>query len=265
VRTVRAHFLEVAMARSSFGGSAGVAVLLAGWIQAPGALWGQIPDKFTNLQVLSKDVSRAELVGIMRGLASDLGVRCHHCHVGPDDLKGMDFAIDTKPTKRAAREMIRMVQAINRTVKALPARDEARDGVTCYTCHRRQVRPPLPLHEEVLRTTQAPGVAAGVERYRELRRDHLGAGTYDFGPLSLGITARRLGELGRADDALALARENVAQHGGSADAHALLGDILLKRGDRTAALESFRKALELDPKNGAASRGLKQAEEADRR
>jgi hypothetical protein len=47
----------------------------------------QIPDKFTNLQVLPKDVAKRELVAAMRGIASDLGVRCAHCHVGPDNLE----------------------------------------------------------------------------------------------------------------------------------------------------------------------------------
>ncbi|MGB8131789.1 MAG: hypothetical protein WCG81_18525, partial [Candidatus Angelobacter sp.] len=33
----------------------------------------QIPDKFTNLQVLPKETSKAELVSIMRNYAGDLG------------------------------------------------------------------------------------------------------------------------------------------------------------------------------------------------
>src|SRR5262245_59324220 len=83
----------------------------------------QIPQKFTNLQVFPKDISRAELVTAMRGIATDLDFRCHNCHVGPDDLQGMDFATDEKAEKRAAREMLRMVQSINAAVKALPARE----------------------------------------------------------------------------------------------------------------------------------------------
>ena len=67
----------------------------------------QIPQTFKNLQALPKDIPRAELVSTMRGVAGGLGVRCTHCHVGPDNLEGMDFASDEKPTKRAARLMIR--------------------------------------------------------------------------------------------------------------------------------------------------------------
>ena len=55
---------------------------------------GQIPDKFTNLKVLPADASRAEVVRVMRGFASALGVRGNHCHVGenPANLDNYDFA-----------------------------------------------------------------------------------------------------------------------------------------------------------------------------
>jgi tetratricopeptide (TPR) repeat protein len=240
-------------------------LVLAAALAALGAaapLAAQVPDKFTNLKVLPKDIAKPELVRTMRGWATDLGVRCAHCHEGPDDLQGMDFAIDTKPTKRAAREMLRMVQAIDTAVKALPAREGTRDGVTCYTCHRRQARPPLPLPEEVFRAVQARGPLGGVERYRELRAAHYGAGTYDFGPVAFGMAAQRLAEQARLDDALVLARENVAQNPDQAHAHALLGDILLRKGEKAAAAESYRKALTLDPKHFGATRGLKEAQES---
>src|SRR5262245_47987825 len=74
----------------------------------------QIPDKFTNLQVLPKDSSKLQLVTTMRGFASALGVRCTHCHSGgsPDTLQGVDFASDAKWEKRTARTMLRMVNAL---------------------------------------------------------------------------------------------------------------------------------------------------------
>jgi tetratricopeptide (TPR) repeat protein len=232
----------------------------AAWCLAASPLFAQIPDKFTNLQVLPKDITKIELVRTMRNWAGELGARCTHCHVGPDDLQGMDFAIDTKPTKRAAREMIKMVHAVNAAVKALPARDEARDGVTCYTCHRRQARPPLALPEALLRASQAGDGTAAVGRYRELRQAHLGDGTYDFGPPALGMASQRLVEAGRLDDALAVARENAAQHGDNPNTHVLVGDVLSRKGDKAGAAEAYRKALALDPKHFGAARGLKELE-----
>jgi hypothetical protein len=49
------------------------------------------------------------MVGLMRGYAIGLGIRCHHCHVGEgDDPSTFDFASDAKPAKTLARQMMRM-------------------------------------------------------------------------------------------------------------------------------------------------------------
>ena len=75
----------------------------------------QMPDKFTNLQYFPKKISRQELMGNMRGFSFSLGVRCQFCHAGKDGnkLEQMDFASDEKDTKKTARAMLRMVDAIN--------------------------------------------------------------------------------------------------------------------------------------------------------
>lgn len=236
--------------------------LLAAMAALPaGRAAAQIPDSFKNLQVLPKDIGKPELVRTMRQFATDLGVRCHHCHLGPDNLQGMDFATDEKPTKRAAREMIRMVQSINAgPLKALPPRDEPRMSVSCVNCHRGAARPPAPLDQELFRVAQAQGAAVAVERYRELRRDHADDGQYDFRPRAVGTAAVRLAEAGRADDALVIARLNLEQHASDAQVHVLIGELLLRKGERPQAAEAFRKALELEPQHEGARRGLKQAE-----
>jgi hypothetical protein len=219
---------------------------------------GQIPQQFTNLQVLPKEIPRGELIGLMRGWASALGVRCHHCHVGPDDLQGMDFATDERPTKRAAREMQRMVLAINgSTLPALPAGERPRQPVTCMSCHRGAAVPPLPLDEELVRAAQSGGAAA-VARYRELRRDHGDDGQYDFRPQALGWAVLRLRDAGRSDEALALARLAVEQHPDVARAHLLLAGALLARGEREPAEEPLRRALALDPTLVEAQRALQE-------
>ena len=65
----------------------------------------QIPDQFTNLKVLPKDIAKGELVSLMREFSGALGVRCGHCHVGESatSLEGFDFAADDKEPKRVAR------------------------------------------------------------------------------------------------------------------------------------------------------------------
>src|SRR5262245_61486253 len=87
---------------------------------AGSAARAQIPDKFTNLKALPKEIGKVELVTAMRGYASALGVRCNHCHstkpgVDPtsDELEDLDFSSDAREAKVKAREMILMVRAIN--------------------------------------------------------------------------------------------------------------------------------------------------------
>jgi photosynthetic reaction center cytochrome c subunit len=98
-----------------------------------------IPEKFTNLQTLPKDISRPDLVSMMRGFTSALGVRCEHCHVGEgNDLSKFDFVSDARPAKLIARKMLLMNRAINGTllegVGTPPAPGSSK--VTCFTCHR---------------------------------------------------------------------------------------------------------------------------------
>jgi hypothetical protein len=102
----------------------------------------QIPEKFTNLQILSKDMTRPALVGVMRSFAMELGVRCEHCHLGEgNDLSRFDFASDARAAKATARRMMKMLEVINGdSLKGIgdPARQPK---VTCYTCHRGEKTP----------------------------------------------------------------------------------------------------------------------------
>ena len=104
-----------------------------------------IPEKFTNLQVLPKDISRPELVTMMRGFSGQTGSRCSHCHLGEEsqDLSEYDFASDARPLKAVARKMMLMVRAINgpllEGVGTAPTPGAPK--VTCYTCHRGAKKP----------------------------------------------------------------------------------------------------------------------------
>ena len=103
-----------------------------------------IPDDYTNLRILPDDISRQELVGIMRGYARALGGRCSACHMVSDELDQPtdDFASDEKATKRKARIMMDMVSRINTTIlPSLPERREPNVDVTCNTCHGGASRP----------------------------------------------------------------------------------------------------------------------------
>jgi photosynthetic reaction center cytochrome c subunit len=81
----------------------------------------QIPEKFENLQVLPKDISRPQLVQVMRGFTSALGVRCSFCHKhsgAESDLSTFDFKSDENQAKRTARLMMMMVHTINDSLLA---------------------------------------------------------------------------------------------------------------------------------------------------
>ena len=84
-------------------------------------------EAFKNIQVL-KDIPASQLMPSMFFIAASLGVGCDHCHVtaehGPWPLEK-----DDKKEKKTAREMMKMMMAINEQ------HFEGRQEVTCATCH----------------------------------------------------------------------------------------------------------------------------------
>ena len=72
---------------------------LAALLLMTAPLCAQVPDEFTNLKVLDKDIGKQDLIGIMKGWAGGLGVRCNHCHVGPDNLQGLSLIHISEPTR----------------------------------------------------------------------------------------------------------------------------------------------------------------------
>lgn len=126
----------MAMIRIAIG--LGAIFLLAG---ASSARTAQLPSKFTNLQVLPKDISGADLVNAMKGFTRALGVRCEHCHVGEgDDLTKFDFVADTRAAKVTARKMLQMNAKLNDAVKDI-GDPSTTPKITCFTCHRGAVKP----------------------------------------------------------------------------------------------------------------------------
>lgn len=124
--------------------SASLLCLLVVFATRTEAQQNPIPETFRNLQVLPKDITRAQLVPIMRDFAMNLGVRCEHCHLGEgNDLSKFDFASDARPAKAVARKMLWLTRTINESLSqslGAPAAD-AGPRVTCFTCHRGAVKP----------------------------------------------------------------------------------------------------------------------------
>jgi tetratricopeptide (TPR) repeat protein len=245
------------------GPAGGVASVALAALLDPGMAAAQIPDKFTNLQVLPKEIAKRELVSAMRNLAGDLGVRCAHCHVGPDNLQGMDFASDEKSAKRTAREMLKMTQLIVETVAKLPAREpDPRPAITCYNCHRGLTRPPRDILLILEEAADAEGIQAALATYRRLRQEHHGQGRYDFGERSLNALAQYCMEKGRHDDSRAALELNREYFPSSAHVEAAFGRLYLATDEKDKARASFKRALELDPEHGIAKWGLQQVDAA---
>ncbi len=94
------------------------------------------PRPTTNLQVLPKEWTTADIQPVMQRVAASLGVQCTYCHE-------RDRSLDTKPQKLLARKMLQMTTAINddflKDIGEPPAEGERK--VTCFTCHRGALKP----------------------------------------------------------------------------------------------------------------------------
>ena len=88
---------------------------------------------YKNIQVL-KGMPASKLHTVMRFIANSLGVRCDFCHV-KSDQGPWPMEKDHKKEKQTAREMITMMNNINRD------NFEGRHEVSCATCHNGSTKP----------------------------------------------------------------------------------------------------------------------------
>jgi tetratricopeptide (TPR) repeat protein len=213
-----------------------------------GSAAAQIPDRFTNLKVLPASIKKDDLLAIMGSFTRALGVNCTHCHVAADGRRpaSAEFALDVKETKQVARTMLRMVDEINSRHLPETGRERAKlQRVSCTTCHGGLTKP-RPLEAVLLEAHATGGVDAAVKRYRELRQEHFGRRGYDFSDITLVSAAGEIAERNLAD-ALALMRLNLEFHPESWFTYQQMGRLQERAGDTTAALASYRKALEINP------------------
>src|SRR5216117_2828553 len=213
----------------------GPLIIALGVLAAPGAVAAQAPghfppDSLINVKIIPKNTPVMQVVGIMRNFAGALGVRCQFCHVGQEGqpLGSFDFAKDEKRTKLTARQMMRMVEEINRRVDTLPehAQMTSHVEVTCNTCHRGVSRP-MSLEQLIQETAQTQGADSAARAYRALRERYYGRAAYDFGEPTLDVATFR-------------------------------ANINLMKGDTAAAIAAFREAVRRDSTNGEAQGRLRQ-------
>ena len=88
---------------------------------------------FTNVQVL-KGIPVSEFMSTMGFFSASVGLNCVYCHV-PESLQDWKKFAEDVPRKRIARNMIAMVNTINKNNFG------GRAAVTCYSCHHGNERP----------------------------------------------------------------------------------------------------------------------------
>ena len=222
-------------------------MVLAAGLLASSPIYAQIPDKFTNLKVLPKDISKRELQSTMRGFAFALGVRCEHCHVekkAPD--KGLDFAADDKDEKKTARVMLQMVEAINHDyISKVPK--TAPIQVQCVTCHRALTQP-QPLNAVLAATLEKDGLDKTVALYHELRGKYYGSGQYDFSETPLNQFTESLLAQKKNSDAQVIIELNFAEnHPDSVWSYHMLAMAHQANNQIDNTIADYRKVLALHP------------------
>ncbi len=210
----------------------------------------QIPDKFTNLQVLPKDISKDKLVEIMKSFTSGLGVRCNFCHEGEEGqpLSTFNFASDTITAKLKARTMMEMTHDINS--KYLSELSELKNNiiqVKCVTCHRGVAQPEL-LEDLLYSKIKNDGLDEAITEYNNLYQKYYGGFAYDFRDHTLVALTEMLDEEKMFDDALAFAQINIEKYPDSGTANFGLAEAYESKGDKENAIKYYTIALELMPR-----------------
>jgi len=213
-------------------------------------------NKYENLTVLPKDISKQELSSIMKKFSADLGVRCNFCHEGEANapLSTYDFASDKNHHKEISREMIHLVNTINKKITEV-IHDEGALEVTCRTCHRGVVHPRT-LQQELARANERKGITSAVERYTKLRERYYGKDSYNFGEGSLISFGKGLLDGGKLDEAAVILELNASHFPKSSATQAQLGEVHARKGDKAKAVTYMEKALSLDPNNRFAKKRL---------
>lgn len=230
---------------------ASAAFVLPALLAAQGGGFQGAPPK--NLQVLPKDLTRAEVTARMRLIAASLGVRCEHCHVqitGPDGREQNDFAADDKDTKKTARAMMKMVNDINDQylIAGMGKTLTEPHRVSCATCHHGLAKPRT-IQAELADAIEAKDADSAVTLYKALRTKYYGSAAYDFAEVGILLLVPQ-GQLPiPRPAAIALLKLNLEYYPQSIPSWTALAQQLAQSGDTTAALDAMSKAIAIAPDN----------------
>jgi hypothetical protein len=97
---------------------------------------------FKNVTVL-KGIPVDEFMGTMGVFSAALGLSCEDCHTASSN-DWANYAKDVSPRKTMARQMVTMMQGLNKQYFG------GRQVVTCFTCHRGSTRPKVTASLDIL-------------------------------------------------------------------------------------------------------------------
>jgi tetratricopeptide (TPR) repeat protein len=205
-------------------------------------------EKYTNLKVLPKDISKQDLESTMHSFTTALGVRCSYCHVrGNGPRADLDWANDSKPEKTTARVMLQMVNGINQNyLPQITTKDPDKVTVTCRTCHHGAVRP-IAIEDILATSYQRGGLDSLSTRYEALRKSYYGTDTYNFGEWMIPMLAQKIAGQKDPEGMLKLAKFNLKWFPDSGVAHMMMGQALGYSGNTDEATAELNKAIQLDP------------------
>jgi hypothetical protein len=103
---------------------------------------------FKNVTVL-RGIPVDEFMGTMGVFSAALGFSCEDCHTASSN-DWANYAKDVSPRKTMARQMVTMMQGINKQYFG------GRQVVTCFTCHRASNRPKVTASLDILYGTPPP-------------------------------------------------------------------------------------------------------------
>ncbi|AEI65808.1 serine hydrolase domain-containing protein [Corallococcus macrosporus] len=117
----------------------------------------------------------------------------------------------------------------------------------------------MPIGNVMMESLGKGSVAQAIATYRTLKKTK--QAEYDFSERHLNTVGYHLLRSGRAADAIEVFKLNVEMFPEAANCHDSLGEAYAAHGDKARAITSYRKALELAPKNEHAVKMLEQLEE----
>jgi hypothetical protein len=100
-------------------------------------------NKYKNLKILPKDISKEALDKVMDHFKISLGVGCNYCHSRKAGTEDLEFESDKKSEKEIARKMMLMTNDINNKYFDFNKKQTTIEAVSCATCHRGEPRPEI--------------------------------------------------------------------------------------------------------------------------